>query len=217
MVAKVQVPWFDGEINQAVEGTGGLRISEVISNKWYSKITAEELTGKWNIGIETARSTLKVTTQHGFRHAIERYRTDILQSWLRLRSSTIFTDTLFGTVKSIQGNLCGQILTDGRLAHFVPMKSKSKAGNLLANSTHEVDVPNRIIFDGANEQVDPNTEYMKYVRRDHIDWRSTEPYSLWQNKAIGMIREIRKDWRRARIKIIFPEDYGTTGWCMPAH
>ena len=41
------------------------RISSVISNERHSKVTPEELARKWNIGIQTAKDTIKATTQRG--------------------------------------------------------------------------------------------------------------------------------------------------------
>jgi hypothetical protein len=195
-------------------------VQGVISNERHSAISAENLARKWNIGIESARATLKATTQHGVRHAVHplarRYRTDILQTKLKRLNCTIYTDTMYGSVKSLHGYTCGQVFTDGRFIHFQPLRSKSEAGEALICFTQEVGVPRTLVFDGAKEQVGPNTEFMRCVRKNHIDWRSTEPYSPWQNRAENMIREVRKDWRRARIKRNVPRglwDYGMSHSC----
>jgi hypothetical protein len=45
-------------------------INGVLTNDRHSKVSAEELSRKWNIGISTAKNTLKVTTQIGVRTAI---------------------------------------------------------------------------------------------------------------------------------------------------
>ena len=205
MVAKVQVRTKDSIISA----------SEIVTNERHSRITVDDLARKWNIGLESARATLRATTQHGVRHAIRplsrRYRTDILQSRLRRLNCTMFTDTLFGTVKSLQGNTCGQVFTNGRFVYFEPLRSKSAAGDSLVNFTNQIGVPNKLVFDGAKEQVGPNTIFMRCIRKNHIDWRSTEPHSHWQNQAEGMIRELRKDWRRIRVKRNVPKrlwDYG---------
>ena len=123
---------------------------------------------------------------------------------------------MYGSVKSLHGYTCGQVFTDGRFIHFQPLRSKSEAGEALICFTQEVGVPRTLVFDGAKEQVGPNTEFMRCVRKNHIDWRSTEPYSPWQNRAENMIREVRKDWRRARIKRNVPRglwDYGMSHSC----
>ena len=56
------------------------QISSVNTQTRHSEITPKELARKWRIGLQAAKDTLKVTTQHGIRHAIHplkrRYRTD---------------------------------------------------------------------------------------------------------------------------------------------
>eukprot|EP00980_Cylindrotheca_fusiformis_P007870 scaffold1674_cov96-Cylindrotheca_fusiformis.AAC.1 len=53
------------------------------SDSRQSVITAERLAQQFNIGLETARNTLKVTTQKGLRSAVHpisrRYRTDLVR------------------------------------------------------------------------------------------------------------------------------------------
>jgi hypothetical protein len=87
MVAKIRVQLHQSENVEEFDHDEAHFAKEVISNDRHTKITAEELARKWIIGIESARATLKSTTQHGVRHAIRplsrRYRTDILQSRLR--------------------------------------------------------------------------------------------------------------------------------------
>jgi hypothetical protein len=46
------------------------KASSVISNDRHSKATPEELARKWNIGLQTAKDTIRVTTQRGIRTAI---------------------------------------------------------------------------------------------------------------------------------------------------
>ena len=42
----------------------------VITNERHSKVTPEELSRKWNVGLQTAKDTLRVTMQKGIRTAI---------------------------------------------------------------------------------------------------------------------------------------------------
>jgi hypothetical protein len=46
------------------------KVSNIIMNDRHSKFMAEELARKWNIGIQTAKDTIQVTTQCGIRTAI---------------------------------------------------------------------------------------------------------------------------------------------------
>jgi hypothetical protein len=44
--------------------------SSIITNDRHSKVTPEELSRKWNIGLQTAKDTLQATTQYGVQMAI---------------------------------------------------------------------------------------------------------------------------------------------------
>ena len=46
------------------------KVSSVISNDRHSRVTPKEVMRKWNIGLETAKDTLRVTTQYGIHTAI---------------------------------------------------------------------------------------------------------------------------------------------------
>ena len=46
------------------------KVSSVISNDRHSRVTPEEVTRKWNIGLETAKNTLRVTMQYGICMAV---------------------------------------------------------------------------------------------------------------------------------------------------
>jgi hypothetical protein len=85
-----------------------------------------------------------------------------------------------------------------------PMDSKSKAGLALCSFSDEVGIPDTLIFDGALEQCGPQTEFMQFIRRNHVNWQNTEPYSHWQNRAEDQIREIRKKWRALRQRRMIP-------------
>jgi hypothetical protein len=46
------------------------KVAGVVTNDQHSNVTPKELSRKWNIGIQTAKDTLGVTTQHGVRTAV---------------------------------------------------------------------------------------------------------------------------------------------------
>ena len=46
------------------------RVGGVISNDRHSTVTPEEVARKWNIGLETAKKTLKVMTPYGIHMAV---------------------------------------------------------------------------------------------------------------------------------------------------
>jgi hypothetical protein len=49
---------------------GKARVSSIMSNNRHSKVTPEEIARKWNIGINTAKDTIRVMTQRGIRTAV---------------------------------------------------------------------------------------------------------------------------------------------------
>ena len=60
-------------------GTGsGSRLTAPVTTERHSSVTPENVARMWNIGLETAKRTLQVTTQQGIRTAIHpvhrRYR-----------------------------------------------------------------------------------------------------------------------------------------------
>ena len=74
------------------------KISSVITNDRHSKATPEELARKWSIGIQTAKDTVRVTTQRGIRTAVHpmtwRVRVDHLNLHRQHFRGTWYTDTL---------------------------------------------------------------------------------------------------------------------------
>jgi hypothetical protein len=93
-------------------------ISATFTSERHASVNPENLSRKWNIGLETAKRTLQVTTQRGVRTAVHplhrRYRVDHLHLNRRRLNGDWFTDTLFSKVTSIQGNTCAHkyLLTD---------------------------------------------------------------------------------------------------------
>ena len=177
----------------------------IVTNDRHHDVSPELLAQKWGIGLEKAKATLNCTTQNCIRSAImpltRRYRTDLMLQRLRRLRTTWYTDTLFAKEKSITGNKCAQMFTDGDgFAYVHPMKSKSQAGEALNKVTLNVGVPNCIISDGTKEETEDNTGFAKVLKRYHIDNRTTEPYSPWQNKAENAIGIIKGKAKRRRIR-----------------
>jgi hypothetical protein len=80
------------------------------SNHRY-KVSPEELAHCWNIGLATAKRTLRVTTQRGVKNIINRalvQRVKPVTSQLRFRHlrTNLYTDTMFSKLKSLRGNTC---------------------------------------------------------------------------------------------------------------
>ena len=144
----------------------------VTSNDRHSKATPEELARKWNIGLQTAKDTIRVTTQRGIRTAIHpmtlRVRVDHLHLHRPRLRGTWYTDTLLSKVKSKLGNTCANVYTQGKFTRVIPMTSRKDAGKSLVDFTDDVGIPERLITDGATEFTGRHMEFIKEARRMRI-------------------------------------------------
>ena len=90
-------------VSNALTGTAGM--SATLTSERHSSVNFEYLSRKWNIGLETAKCTLQVTTQQGIRTAVHplhrRYCVDHLHLNRRRLNGDWFTDTLFSRVTSL--------------------------------------------------------------------------------------------------------------------
>jgi hypothetical protein len=90
-------------------------VSGMTSSERKSALTPEVLSRRWNIGLDSAKRTLQVTTQKGVRTVLHpltrRYRTR--QSHLRFPTirTKVYTDTMFSSVTSIRQYKCAQVFT----------------------------------------------------------------------------------------------------------
>jgi hypothetical protein len=183
-------------------------------------VSPQSLADRWLIGLEQAKLTLKSTTQRYLRSALlptgRRYKADRIFLQPRLHGEW-FTDTVFGAVKSKDGNTCGQIYANGAyFATFYPMDSKSKAGDSLRVFCTEFGVPEVLRHDGANEMIGKRTEFQKQVRKHNIQTHRAEADLHNQSPAEGVVREVRRKWYRVMFKKRVPKvfwDYGMRWVC----
>jgi hypothetical protein len=184
----------------------------------HSHVSVEEVARKFKCGIEAARQTLKATTQLGIRHAIHplhrRYRVDTHNFNRRRLNDVFYTDTLFSKVKSINGNVCAQVYTNGRYTRVFPMTSKSSENiaQTLNDFVDDVGIPNTLICDLATEQVGPHTPMMKEIRKLRIKLHNSEKGRSSQNhRAETEIRELKRRWKARMVERQVPPrlwDYG---------
>ena len=89
-----------------------VHIAKATSRNRHCDISAESLSQKLRIGLNTARDTLKVTTQQGIRQAVypimRRYPTDTMSLKIRRLKATVFTDIGFIIRTSLAQNTCYQ-------------------------------------------------------------------------------------------------------------
>jgi hypothetical protein len=168
----------------------------------HSQITAEEVARKFRCGLETAKQTLKSTTQYGVRQAIHplrrMYRVDHIDINCRRIRDTFYMDTLLSKVKSINGHVCAQVITNGQFTRVYPMVSKASEhiARALREFIGDVGVPDELVCDLATEQVGINTPVMDIIRRYHIKTHFAEKGRSKQNhRAEAEIRELKQRWK----------------------
>jgi hypothetical protein len=120
-----------------------------------------------------------------------------------------FSDTSFPVPKSIRGNSAAQLTMNGKgYTHFYPMRAKSEAPDALMDFIHENGVPAWLVVDNAPEQ---NHGRWNKIQREFHNWQTnTEPYSPWQNRAEGEIRELKKMIKRLALRCNSPKRL----WCF---
>ena len=140
------------------------------------------LSRKWGIGLKRAKDTIKNTTQLNIRSAIlpltRRYKTDLLSQRFRRLSTRFYTDTALCNVKSVVGNTCAQIFTDGEgFVVAYPMKAKSSAGEMLSRCCNDIGVPNELHMNNAPEMIGDDTQFREVCRTQRIRTTTIEPKS----------------------------------------
>ena len=145
-----------------------------------------------------------------------RYKADRIFHLPRLQGEW-YTDTVFGRVKSKDGNTCGQIFAnENYFAVFYPMDSKSKAGDALRVFCKEFGVPERLVHDGAKELTGKRTEFQSQIKKHDIITRLSAPNLHNQSPAQGVVREVRRKWYRVMFRKRVPQifwDYGMRWVC----
>ena len=119
MIAQIRVAdchaGTDDDETDDPEAKPAARVSIAKSGKRHPTVTAEQLSQRWNIGLETARMTLNASTQYLVRSATQplsrRYKTDWMQTKYRRLSDQWYSDTMFPKTKSIKGRSAVQVLS----------------------------------------------------------------------------------------------------------
>ncbi len=163
---------------------------------------AETIAKNWSIGLENAKKTIQCTTQKGIRNTLypieRRFRTKQAQlrySQLSGRHGRFYTDTFFASVPSLNGCKMAQIfINDLNFSKVYPMQAKSETSDTLKAFIHDVGIPHTLHSDDAKELMQGA---FKQVCKDYnIPCTYTEPYSPWQNRAEGGIRELKRHVHR---------------------
>ena len=96
------------------------------------------------------------------------------------------------------------------------MDTKRKTGDTLRTFCQEFGLPDKMTFDGSKEKGKKNTEFMKQIRKNDIDFNVIKPDRHNQNSCEGVIIEVRRKWFRTMIRNQVPRrlrDYGMQWVC----
>ena len=193
-----------------------------VSSERHVKASAEVIAERFGIGPERAQRTLRVTTQRGVRSAIlplsRRYRADRVFNVQRL-TGKFATDTAYGKVKSLRGNVGSQIYSHkcGFKVSYPLMKvDGNHVGDTLTQFIADFGAPEHLTFDGASVQTGPKTKFMQALRRYEIKYHVSGPRRPNENPAEQSIHEIKKRWYRIMLKKKIPPrlwDFGFAWVC----
>lgn len=193
------------------------RFTSVFGSKKKESLTPIELSRLWKIGLKTATRTLKATTHQCIRTTgalTRRFRTDrthMRYKQLSMKHGKFYVDTLFSKVKSIRGFTCGNLYTNNLgFKKFFPMESNNQleSAGSLKYLVEMIGLPNGIHAD--NHKTFTEGAFKSLCSKFHIPQTFTEPYSPWQNRAEGGIKEVKS----YAYKIMNAEDAPMRIWCF---
>ena len=200
MVGRVMISDVESKAADQVEKVA--QVSAVAMKGRHSQVTPERVSHIFGCGLETAKETIRVTTQYGVRHAVHplrrRYRTDLMSLNYRRLRTHMYTDTMHFKTKSLAQNTCAQVFTTRAWVGVYPMKGEGEAGDSLRLLAEDVGVPNNLTYDNAPAMTGPNTVFQKTARFLRIQCKTIEPHTSRQNPGERMIGELRRRWRDKR-------------------
>jgi hypothetical protein len=173
------------------------------------KLTAEELSQTWDISLAAAKRTLEVTTQRAVRtvaypNVERRWPTGDRSVKYKRLDHPVYHDTLMSTVKSKRGNNCSEMYaTDFGWSRNFPMKKVSDVHETLDLFLHRYGLPKELVSDGAQAYI--GGEFKRKAREAGCFCKLTDPYSPWQNRAEGEIREVKRLAGRWMVKTKSPK------------
>jgi hypothetical protein len=86
----------------------------------------------------------------------------------------MYTDTMFAASKSLRGNKCAQVFTNGVGYNlFYPLKKESMASEALNKVIRTVGVPKELVSDGARAEV--YDRFGAVAKENRIKQRVAEP------------------------------------------
>ena len=174
-------------------------VGSTIITHQHSSITPERISNIFGCGIETAKQTIHMTTQHRVRSAIHPlthcYRTDLLSLRYRCLDVLMYSDTMHFKVKSLNQNKCAQIFTMDDFAIAYPVRAKHHIGDTLWTLVEDVGILRELLTDNANAMMGPDVDFNKQAHFLRIKKRTIEAHNKKQNKGEWVIGELRRRWQ----------------------
>ena len=184
-------------------GVAAIRVGDATSD-----VTPENVARRWMVGLETAKKSLKVTTQRGIRSipnpATRRFKTQMAHlRYPRIRG-TFYADIMEPKVKSVDAQNYAHIIGNGHgYTKVYPMERKNESIYALDDFVKKVGIPEVLLCDNDTTMEGWN-EWKRRIRKYAIEPKYTEPYSPFQNKAELDIRELKRMVRRFQDKTRSP-------------
>jgi hypothetical protein len=115
---------------------------------------------------------------------------------------TFFIDTIFSNTKSIVGNNAAQVwcTADGCTIAF-PLKNGKEAYEALSFLFHSYGLPNVMMMDGAEAQV--QGDFRRKLRDAGCNIKQTEPYNAKSNLVEGGVREFKRGTGRETFSTVY--------------
>ena len=179
-----------------------------LSKNINSSTTSEDLSKRWGLSISQAALTLKETTQNLTRSPIlpleQRYISDQMFDVRRIHG-TMSTNTMDARCQSIHDEKYRQVFGNKKIfVEAYPIKKKSDCHLGLYKFVKECGAPDKMTYDGAQEQIGRKTEFKIVMRKYEIKGHVTEKKRPNQNAVEGCIQEIRRRWYRTMFKTYCP-------------
>ena len=173
----------------------GLNVVAGVSSR-KTIMSPDLLCKNWGIGRSLAENTIKATTQKAVRtvaypNVERRWPTGDRPLRYRRLDHSVYHDNLKANVTSLRGNKCSEIYaTDFGWSRNFPLKKESDVHESLDLFLTRYGIPEALISDGANAYT--GGQFKAKAKEAGIFNKLTDPYSPWQNRAEGEIREVKR-------------------------
>ena len=168
VLASISDSLVEERMAQQLISSVNVKTSQLVSNTRHSKVTPEHLSRTWNVGLDTAKKTLKMTTQSGIRHALHplhrRYRVDHLDLNKRRLNDRFSMDHMLAKTVSLNGNKGAFVYTNGKFTKVYPVSTQAKVAETLTDFSDDVGIPSDLRVDLAPEMEGRHTAFQQEVR-----------------------------------------------------